>query len=266
MSMVKDNTGAILSDAYRIKQSLTDAAPLLHIWYDGPLKFAKTSVGGVALISGWADDTDGATTVAVWGTAGVITHSAAATDTLGEIADAVNKYQSQGWHCRIEAGLRATTVNVDGDIVDVTATSCTAKDGGLHLKLTTAAVDEHFIEVSGWDATNDNRGVIVEIVRIAATLTAATATGTAPKIYLCKGIAHAEKETLIWTGTDLASTTQQVIDHDDLGFKPLRGQPGEHFVIKWGTEATTVMTVAAAEVVYNMTDSMMRAKLRSARQ
>ncbi len=269
MTTLTDLKKAALGGSWKVKQTIQDLASALHIWYDGPLKFAEITVGGSALITGYADDTDGSTTKAGWGTAGVITHSAAATDTLGEIADEINTMTGAGWHCRITGGLRATTVNVDGDIVDQAAVSCLASVGGVHLYLTSSgtAIEEHFIEASGWSATTDNRGVIVELGRIACTMTASTATSTAPKIYLCKGIAHADKEELIWTGVDLSTTTLQALDFDiDGNNSGLRGEPGEHFVIKYGVEGTTVFTVAKADITYRAIDAPMQMKYRADRQ
>lgn len=269
MPMTQDEYVSAITNGMLVKQAIEDAGSCLHIWYDGPYAYAKITVGGSALITGKADDTDGATTAAPWGTAGVITHSAAATDTLGEIADEINKYQSQGWHCRITGGLRATTVNVDGDIIDMSATSC--KGDGVHLYLDSSAVDEAYLEISNWDAYNDHRGCVVLLQQISANITATTATGTAPKIYECRGIAHADKETLIYTGADLTSATWQYVDADtDWGGEPLRTAPGNHFVIKWGTEGTSVMTGTAGLVttraMYSILGQSPQKKFRSDRQ
>ena len=239
---------------YRIRGNATDTSSLLLIWYDGPLKYASITNVGEAL-SGWADDTDGQTTVATWGTTGVITLTGAGTDTLGEIADNINTKESEGWHCHITGGLRATDIGDANETIDVAAnTDChITTSSGVDVYAATVGLDVHAIEAGPWNASNKATGIITELAGFGITSTAATATGTAPKVYLCKGISHADKEELVYDHSVILTTTvAQNVDMDTWtgGNGPIRGDAGDYFVIIWGTHGTTVMTVAQANVQY----------------
>lgn len=252
--------------AFRTHANGTDTSSLLLIWYDGPLKFAK--IGNVGeVLTGKADDTDGETTAAGWSTA---TLTDAANDSVGELADVINNFSSAGWHAAIQGGLRADDIGDVNDTIDITAnTDChIARTSGVNLYAATAGLDQHFISAGAWDATNKPTGTITELAGYTVKLTAGTATGTAPRLYLCNGIAHENKEILVHAGVDVTTVVQQTVDIDTFtgGNAPIRGDAGDYFMVAWGTNGTSVLTVASAAIFYRQLGASPYANYRANRQ
>lgn len=258
------SVGALLRAGKTLKYA-TDAAPLLRIWYDGPLTYAKIAVAGAgpSTITGKADNTDGATTAAPWGTAGVITSNTAATDTLGEIADEINAYAARsGWHCDILGGRRATSIAAGGgaSLVAAAAASCLKSAGGVNVLGSTAVVLVHGIRITNLTVSEDNRSVVNILNGVRGTLTGTTLTFS---VYTIKGTT----ENLIWTSADMvgsiASGTPFTIDATDWGDTALRGDAGEDILVLAGGATLTAATMTC---YYQSIGQQYRHALRSARQ
>jgi hypothetical protein len=256
-----------LGTGFAWQANTTDANKILLIWYDGPYKYAKVTIAATT-ITGKADDTNGATTAAPWGTSGVITFTTfgSAPATLAEVANEINTYNGSGWHCDI-LGALSTKATASGCFITASATSCLKQDGGYALLGDTSG-----ILVAGLKVTNLANPMMNDVGAVHAissvtwntTHSAGTMTGA---IYVCSGASDGgvpTSETLVYSAGTITSTTALTKDTNDFGGDwPIRTEPGDQILIV-ATGGTTV-TAGYIGCLYSSVGGSVRRQYRDAR-
>lgn len=232
----------VKKEAFELTANTTDANKILSIWYDGPYKYAKVTIAATT-ITGKADDTDGATTAAGWGTAGVITFTTFGSNpaTLEEIANEINKMSGSGWHCDIIGALKATAT-ASGVFMTQAAITCTKSAGGYYVLGDTSAILLAGLRIGYLSPSMTERGAIHTLGRVSwdSAHSAGTAVGKIYEVNNQDG-GVPSTETLLYTSGTITTGTTLTKDISDFGVDvfPIRTKPGGAFLITL-TGGTTV--------------------------
>ncbi|MBU0959765.1 MAG: hypothetical protein KKB31_07500 [Nanoarchaeota archaeon] len=229
-----------------------DTFPMMKVWYDGPYDFAKFD-NPTTDLKGWADDTDGATTVALWGVSGVLDTTDALYSSYGESCDMINAHEATGWHCRLVGAERAdllysaATVRTAIDIAGPT----TCKDAEIEVYDDSSAYknasNDFFFSVglTNEGLHSDNWGSQIELLSYSVILTFAADAPTI-KVYDVDDdnkTAGAEIFSVLSAATTVNQTKIKGVDWDTL-ITPV----GHRMILR--CDNVTVMTAPTINVQY----------------